>query len=152
MRPEGLSGQGALSATPDGSQARERTVLWTPWLLYSSRHPTQHPLQPPVSCIRARLVFLPPSGLRTGAAGSKTGTSTHPLLSSSSPIKYSPCFDTLEWRVCSTAASRANGPLLRPIRKPTIASLTTSLCVRAATEMADYVYGPGRTHLFVPDR
>ncbi|KAG2579764.1 hypothetical protein PVAP13_6NG269924 [Panicum virgatum] len=90
MRPEGLSRQGALSATPDGSQARERTVLWTPWLLYSSRHPTPHPLQPPVSCIRARLVFLPPSGLRTGAAGSNT-----------------------------------------------------------ATEMADYVSGPGQTHLFV---
>ena len=24
------------------------------------------------------------------------------------------------------------------------------MCVRAAAEMADYVYGPGRTHLFVP--
>jgi hypothetical protein len=76
---EGLSRRGALSATPDGSGARERTVLWTPWLLYSRRHPIPYLAYVRVS-FSSLAPSLPPSGLRQGAAGSSTGTCTHPRL------------------------------------------------------------------------
>jgi len=92
-QPERGEASRALRASPASrlilhvgrGRTRERTVLWTPWLLYSRRHPTQQPFQYLAYVRGSFCSLLPPVCLCSrGAAGSRqqatTGTSTHPCV------------------------------------------------------------------------